>query len=42
MRYLIMAKKKSNKGLGKKIIAWIMLLVMVGSLFSIVISALLS
>lgn len=37
-----MAKKKSNKGLGKKIVVWIMLLLMVGSLFSIVISALLS
>lgn len=37
-----MVKKKSNKGLGKKIVAWIMLIVMVGSLFSIAISALLS
>lgn len=37
-----MAKKKNKSGLGKKIVAWIMLIAMVGSLFTVVITALMS
>ncbi len=37
-----MAKKKNKTELGKKIVAWLMLLLMVGSLFTIVITALAS
>ncbi len=37
-----MAKKKKKSEIGKKVVAWIMLILMVLSLFSIVISALLS
>lgn len=37
-----MTKKKNKSEIGKKIVAWIMLLAMVGSLFTIVITALAS
>ena len=37
-----MAKKKDKGNLGKKIVAWIMLIAMVGSLFTVVITALAS
>ncbi len=37
-----MAKKKNKTEIGKKIVAWLMLLLMVGSLFTIVITALAS
>ncbi len=37
-----MAKKKNKSEVGKKIVAWIMLIAMVGSLFTIVITALAS
>ena len=37
-----MATKKKKKDLAKKIIAWILLIVMIGSTFTIIISALFS
>lgn len=37
-----MAKKKNKSEIGKKIVAWIMLILMVGSLFTVAITALAS